>query len=234
VSGDEAASDPSVRAMAEHADAVIAIGMFAEPLRGWADLVLPATSYLERDGTTMNLEGRIQRQRRTVMAPCPDELAWISKLAERFGVELSPYPSLVFDEVSATCFTGLTYEDLNERAPLPARGAPQHVEPREAPARGTAGGGPLQILRYRPLFSGPAVERVPELQFQRPLPEIELSADDARTRGIANGEEVAVQSNGTTKVLRARLNRALAAGVVRIAEDHAADLREAVEVSKAP
>jgi NADH-quinone oxidoreductase subunit G len=234
VSGDEAASDPSVRAMAEHADAVIAIGMFAEPLRGWADLVLPATSYLERDGTTMNLEGRIQRQRRTVMAPCPDELAWISKLAERFGVELSPYPSLVFDEISATCFGGLAYEDLNEQAFLPARGAPQHVEPREAPTRRTAGGGPLQVLRYRPLFSGPAVERVPELQFQRPLPEIELSADDARTRGIANGEDVAVQSNGTTKVLRARLNRALAAGVVRIAEDHAADLREAVEVSKAP
>jgi predicted molibdopterin-dependent oxidoreductase YjgC len=110
----------------------------------------------------------------------------------------------------------------------------QHVEPREAPARGTAGGGPLQVLRYRPLFSGPAVERVPELQFQRPAAEIELSADDARTRGIATGDDVAVQSNGTSKTLRARLNRALAAGVVRIAEEHAADLREAVEVSKAP
>jgi NADH-quinone oxidoreductase subunit G len=233
VSGDEASSDPSVRAMAEHADAVIAIGMFAEPLRGWADLVLPATGYLERDGTTMNLEGRIQRQRRTVIAPCPDELAWIAKLAERFDVELSPYPSLVFDELSATCFAGLSYEDLGERAPLPARGVPQHVEPREPPARGTAGGGPLQVLRYRPLFSGPAVARVPELQFQRPVPEIELSATDARTRGIATGDEVAVQSNGTSKLLRARLNRALAAGVVRIAEEHAADLREAVEVSKA-
>jgi NADH-quinone oxidoreductase subunit G len=234
VSGDEAASDPSVRAMAEHADAVIAIGMFAEPLRGWADLVLPATGYLERDGTTMNLEGRIQRQRRTVIPPCPDELAWIAKLAARFGVEVSPYPSLVFDELSATCFAGLTYEQLNEHAPLPARGVVQHVEPREPPTRGTAGGGPLQVLRYRPLFSGPAVERVPELQFQRPAPEIELSADDARTRGIASGDEVAVQSNGTSRTLRARLNRALAAGVVRIAEEHAADLREAVEVSKAP
>ena len=232
VSGDDASNDPGVRAMAQHADAVIAIGMFADPLRGWADLVLPATGYLERDGTTMNLEGRIQRQRRTVMPPCPDELAWIAKLAERFEVELSPYPSLVFDEVSATCFDGISYEELGERAPLPARGVQQQVEPREPAKRGTAGGGPLQVLRYRPLFSGPAVERVSELQFQRPLPEVELAAEDARTRGVANGDEVVVQSNGTSKTLRARLNRALAAGIVRIADEHAADLREGVEVSK--
>ena len=53
----------------------------------------PGTSYLERDGTYVNLEGRLQRLRRTVIPPAPDELAWIAKLAERFGVELSPYPS---------------------------------------------------------------------------------------------------------------------------------------------
>ena len=34
----------------------------------------------------MNLEGRLQRLRRAVIPPCPDELAWIAKLAERFGV----------------------------------------------------------------------------------------------------------------------------------------------------
>ena len=64
-------ADPSVRALAEHADAVIGIGMFEESFRGIADLVLPGTSYLERDGTTVNLEGRLQRQRRAVLAPVP-------------------------------------------------------------------------------------------------------------------------------------------------------------------
>ncbi len=77
--------------MAAEAEVVIGIGMFEESFRGLADLVLPGTSYLERDGTTVNLEGRLQRQRRAVLAPCPDELAWVSKLAERFDVELSPY-----------------------------------------------------------------------------------------------------------------------------------------------
>ena len=82
-SGDEAATDPSVRAMAEHAELVLGIGMFEESFREVADLVLPGTSYLERDGTTVNLEGRLQRQRRAVVAPVPDVLTWISRLAER-------------------------------------------------------------------------------------------------------------------------------------------------------
>ena len=44
VSGDDAANDPAVRELAERADAVIAIAMFHEALRGLADLVLPATA----------------------------------------------------------------------------------------------------------------------------------------------------------------------------------------------
>ena len=87
--------------MAAEAEIVIGIGMFEESFRGIADLVLPGTSYLERDGTTINLEGRLQRQRRAVLAPVPDVLAWIAKLAERFGVLVSPHASAVFDEISA-------------------------------------------------------------------------------------------------------------------------------------
>ncbi len=52
VSRELAATDPSVRALAERAPHVIGIGMFEDTFRGWRDLVLPGTSYLERDGTT--------------------------------------------------------------------------------------------------------------------------------------------------------------------------------------
>src|SRR5207237_38838 len=83
VSGDEAAANPNVRALAESAERVIAISMFHSLAAGWADLVLPGTSYLERDGTYVNLEGRIQRLRRAAIPPAPDELAWIAKLAAR-------------------------------------------------------------------------------------------------------------------------------------------------------
>ncbi len=92
--------------------------------------------------------------------------------------------------------------------------------------------GGLRLVRYRPLFSGPAVDRTPELAFQRAAPEIELSEQDARSVDIRSGDEVTVRSNGTSVRLRARLSRDVRAGVVRIADEHAGDLQPSVEVTK--
>jgi NADH dehydrogenase/NADH:ubiquinone oxidoreductase subunit G len=226
ISGDEAATDPGVRALAADAGVVIGIGMFEESFRGIADLVLPGTSYLERDGTTINLEGRLQRQRRAVHAPCPDTLAWAAKLAERLGVELSPYASVLFDEVSAKCFGGITWASVDERSGLPARPERKPLEPGSVPEPGSG----LRLVAYKPLFSGPAVERTPVLEFQRPNGEIQIHADDARERGIRNGQAVTVSSNGTSVELKARLMRDLERGTVRVAEGQQRDLHGAVEV----
>jgi NADH-quinone oxidoreductase subunit G len=229
VSGDEAAANPDVRAMAEQAERVLVISMFHGLAAGWADLVLPGTSYLERDGTYINLEGRVQRLRRAVIPPAPDELAWISRLAERFGVEVSPYASAVFEELSSIAFGGIPFGEVGERAALPLPTATAAgVETAPEPSRPKG----LQLVRYRALFSGPAVERTPELAFQRPQPEVELSEEDARTRDIRSGDDVTVRSNGTSVTLRARLNRDLRAGVVRIADEHAGELQHTVELSK--
>ena len=67
----------------------------------WSHLVLPGTSYLERDGTTVNLEGRPQRQRRAVAPPAEDELAFFAGLARRFGVEVDPWPTMLPDDHAA-------------------------------------------------------------------------------------------------------------------------------------
>jgi predicted molibdopterin-dependent oxidoreductase YjgC len=219
-----------VRALAAEAETVIGIGMFEESFRGVADLVLPGTSYLERDGTTVNLEGRLQRQRRAVLAPVPDVLAWLSKLGGRFGVDISPYVSVIFDEVAKRCFGGIEFGEVGERAALPARAErPKTPEPGSRSKPGSRLSG-LRLATYKPLFSGPAVERTPELQFQRPAGEIHISRADARTRKIRNGQTVTVSSNGTAVELRARVTRDLAAGTVRVADVDAGDLHPEVEV----
>ena len=91
---------------------------------------------------------------------------------------------------------------------------------------------PLRLARYRALFSGPSVERVPELAYQRPDPVVELSAEVAAVRGIESGDVVRVSSNGTSVELRARVNRRLDAGTVRAAAEHVAGLEPGVEVTK--
>ena len=235
VSGDEAAADENVRALAEQAEATIVISMFHGLAAGWADLILPGTGYLERDGTFVNVEGRLQRLRRTVSPPCPDELEWIAELAARFDVDLAPYAAAVFAEVSERVYGGLAFGEVGERAPL--RGypeAPEHVsrtalpEPRQKPRAGE-----LRLVAFKALFSGAAVERVAELQFQRPQPELELSAEDAERKKIATGDLVTVGSNGGAITLPARVNRRLRPGIARVALEHANGLGGIVAIEKA-
>jgi NADH-quinone oxidoreductase subunit G len=237
VSGDEAASDPSVRALAESAETVIAITMYHGLSAGWADLILPGSGYLERDGTYVNLEGRLQRLRRASLPPVPDELAWLSRLAARVGVEIPPYASAVFEQLSSVAYGGLPFGEVGEPAPL--RGYTQaeaHVEapPLPEPGQPATPAGTLRLVCYRPLFSGSAVERIPELQFQRPGSTATLSRADARTRGIRDGDTVVVRHNGTSVELRARVRSDLQAGAVLVPEEHAGALRTGpVEVARA-
>jgi NADH dehydrogenase/NADH:ubiquinone oxidoreductase subunit G len=226
VSGDEAAADPAVRELAERAGSVLAITMFQGLAVGWADLVLPGTSYLERDGSMTNLEGRVQRVRRAVIPPSPDETAWLAKLAERFGVELSPYPSVVYEELF-----GDSFASLGETASLRTGANPQ--PPSRVPGTVEAARG-LRLVRYRPLFSGPAVERVDAFAFQRPVDQVDLSRPDARRLGVRDGDEVTVRTNGTSAQLRARVRKTLAEGVVLLPTDTHEELKTGpVEVTHA-
>jgi NADH-quinone oxidoreductase subunit G len=215
VSGDEALRDRRVIELADRAGFVVSTSMYMTEVTGQSHVVLPGRSYLERDGTTINLEGRAQRQRRAIQPPGWDELEFFARLAQRFGVDVSPW-------VEAGPAT---------HAPLPARGAVVAVEP--PPARAATANGGMRVVRYRSLFSGGAVERVPQLAFQRPLPEIELAHLDAHTYRVGSGDRVRVSSNGASRELAVKVNRRLLSGVVRIADEHGVGLGDEVEIAKA-
>ncbi len=234
ISGDEAARNPNVRALAEQAEHTIVISMFELEDGFSPDLLLPGTSYLERDGTFVNLEGRLQRLRRTATPPCPDELEWIAEIAARFEIDIAPYAAAVFGEVSAKVYGGLSFGEVGEQAPLrgyaEATGA---IEAAPAERDVNPGQGEVRLVAYKPLFSGAAVERVAELQFQRPQAELELSAEDAGWRGIETGDLVTVGTNGSAVTLTARVNRRLRKGIARVALEHANGLGGIVELSRA-
>jgi anaerobic selenocysteine-containing dehydrogenase len=137
--------------------------------------------------------------------------------------------SVLFDEVAAKCFGGIAFGDVGERADLPPRA--EEVSDTTPVSDTRAGGDGLRLVAYRPLFSGAAVERTPELEFQKPDAEVQLSREDAAARRIKNGQTVTVSSNGTSVELRARIARDLQSGVVRVPRDHAGDLHATVEVS---
>jgi NADH-quinone oxidoreductase subunit G len=234
LSGDDAVSNPDVQGLAAQAENVIAFTSFRRPAAGWVDLMLPGTSYLERDGTMVNLEGRLQRLRRSVISPSVDELAVVAALGSRFDVEIPDTVPELFAELSALVYDGLEFARIGDVAPLPPRPSAGEIPaPERRPAKAEKDARGLELLRYRPLFSGPAVERVPELQFQRPEPEVVLSPADASNKGIAPGDLVSLRSGRASVRLTARVDRDLIPGVARVAEEHARELGARAEISRA-
>ncbi|MBT8037834.1 MAG: formate dehydrogenase subunit alpha [Verrucomicrobiae bacterium] len=86
----------------------------------YADVILPAASYLEQDGTFTNGERRIQRVRPAVPAPGEARQDWcvIRDVARMMGAEWNyQHPSEVMDEIARVApklFGGIRYHRLGD------------------------------------------------------------------------------------------------------------------------
>ena len=188
VSGDEAAANPDVRALAERAERVLAISMFRSPVAGWADLVLPghelprarrdvheprgpAPAPAPRGHPALPGRARVDREarralrRRALAARAADLRRALGALLRRHRL------------------SGDRRAGRAARARRRASRSPDAAARRRSASAGRA----CASSRYRPLFSGPAVERIPSSSSSGPAPEIELSADDARKLGVEPG-----------------------------------------------
>jgi NADH-quinone oxidoreductase subunit G len=209
----------------QRCESVVASSLFPTPTALWAHVILPATSAMEKDGTTTNLEGRTQRLRPFLPPPAgvAPELAVLAAAGRHLELELDESPSRAFARLaeSSPLFAGLSWESIGRQAPL-AAGRPPEGKAAAAPpaAAGEASPGGLRAVGRRPLFSGAAVVRTERLAFQR-SDEIVLARSDALRLGIADGAAVTVRHAGGSTSGTARLSRTLAAGAVRFAWDGA-------------
>jgi NADH-quinone oxidoreductase subunit G len=207
----------------QRCESVVASSLFPTPTALWAHVILPATSALEKEGTTTNLEGRTQRLRPVLRAPegVHPELALLAAAGRHLGLELAVSPSLAFRRLAeaAPLFAGLTWEAIGQTAPLATERPRAGSAPAAAPAPAVSGDG-LRAVGRRPLFSGAAVARSEPLAFQR-SDEIVLAREDALRLGIAEGAPVTVRHSGGATTGPARLSRTLAPGAVRFAWDGA-------------
>ena len=98
-------SDPNinkVRKALSALDFLVVQDIFVTETAEFADVILPATSYLEKDGTYTNTDRRVQRGRKTLEPPGQAREDWwiTQEIANRVGLDWQyESPSEVFDEM---------------------------------------------------------------------------------------------------------------------------------------
>ena len=116
---DPAQTDPDsnkVRASLETLDFLVVQEIFPTETTKYADVILPAASFAECDGTFTNGERRIQRVNKAIPAICGLE-NWqtICKIAQKMGYPMNySHPSEIMDEIAALApmFGGVSFSRL--------------------------------------------------------------------------------------------------------------------------
>ncbi len=228
--------------------------VLTEGLREHADVVFPADSYAEKDGTAVHPDGRVQRLRTAIAHPGNVRPGWwvIAELAKRVGLDTGVLTSsMAFQQLveAVPFYAGLTLEEIGGRGVRwPEREAASAFPVGEAEGLGdfsrpakeisqASAHGALRLGTYRPIWAAPEVEISPSLQYTVARQQAELSPEDAERLGISSGDALTVSQNGTRLTATASVRSGVPPGTVflatGIARDSANALTEpSVEVTK--
>jgi NADH-quinone oxidoreductase subunit G len=222
---------PAWRDALGKAKVVVAVSMFENASTKHADVVLPAESYAEKEGTVTHPDGRLQRLRPGVPHPDHTRPMWevlvelSALLGDETGIDSAP-EALEAIASEVPFYAGITHEEIGGRGvrwqdrdaasefpqtqgPAPPspeateQSVPTQVSAQSAEAGGGEGGAGIRLGTYRDLWAAEATDHSPALRFLAPKQTLELAPADADRLGVAQGEEVDVRSNGTN--LRARV-----------------------------
>jgi formate dehydrogenase major subunit/formate dehydrogenase alpha subunit len=226
-----ALSDPdinhTVKAL-KKLDFLIVQDLFLTDTAQLADVVLPAASFAEKDGTFTNTERRVQRVRKALHSPGEaKEDSWIIReLSERLGYPMKyNFIEEVFQEIGSLwhAVTGITYGRIQTRGiqwPCPTFEHPG--TPYLFKGGFPRGNAVFSVVEYKPseelpddkypfmlstgrhLFhyhTGTMIRKGDDLNNIAPEAYVELNPDDAKQLGVQNGEHVIVSSRrGSIKI----------------------------------
>jgi formate dehydrogenase alpha subunit len=227
-------SDPDsnhVKDCLNKAEFLVVQDIFLTDTAEYADVVLPSTSFAEKDGTFTNTERRVERIRKAIDPPGQAKADWqiLCEVAKRMGYKGMGYnhPSEIMDEIAAVTpiYGGISYSRLDPYGlqwPCPAKDHPGtpvlHKE------KFTKGKGTFMPRPYIPpaeetdeeynyiLSTGRVywhwhtrtmTNRTSTLERESPVPYVEMNVEDAKELGIRNEQLVKVSSRRGAITLKA-------------------------------
>jgi formate dehydrogenase alpha subunit len=239
-------SDPDSNHVVEALNALdflVVQDIFLSETAALADVVLPATTSLEKDGTFTNTERRVQRVR-VAMEPAGLSLPdWqiLSGLSKIMGYESEFHyeaPSQIMEEISrlTPSYGGISYERLEQGGlqwPCPNIDHPGTTYLHKG--QFTRGKGKFNVVRYRPSMelpdreypfilttgrvlcqyhTGTMTRKIHDLNYLRKEEFVEMNPDDALALGIEDGSMVEVSSRRGNVRARAKTTEKSPKGVV--------------------
>ena len=220
-------SDPNinkVRKALSALDFLVVQDIFLTETAEFADVILPATSYLEKDGTYTNTDRRVQLGRKVMDPPGQARADWqiVQDIAQHVGLQWNyQTPNEIFDEMVALMpsYKNLSYENLGMSGKLYPNADPEHSDgtivmfnERFNTDDGLAHLVPAQWLPPKELpdfeyplvlntgrllehwHTGSMTRRSFALDAIAPRAEVYMHPKDAADRGLAHGEMVRARS----------------------------------------
>jgi predicted molibdopterin-dependent oxidoreductase YjgC len=240
-------SDPDskhVREAMERLEFFVVQDIFLTETGRYADVILPATTFAEKDGTFTNTERRVQRVRKAIEPPGKSRADWLitCEIARRLGGKGFDFrdPTDIMAEIGhlTPTYGGISYKRLEDGSlqwPCPSEGHPGtcilHTEVFARPG----GKGNFVAVKYRPSAEAPDAEypllltttrslfhfhtgtmtrKVKSLNVLRKEELVAINPADATELGVSNGDMVRVISRRGNVTARAMLTEASPRGTV--------------------
>jgi predicted molibdopterin-dependent oxidoreductase YjgC len=237
-------SDPDVRHVEQalgNAELLVVQDIFLTPTAELAHVVLPGTSFAEKEGTFTNTERRVQRVRQAIQPVGDARPDWeiITEVSTRFGYPMSyGSPAEIMAEIARVTpsYGGLTFERLDGDGlcwPCPDKDHPGTKFLHKG--RFTRGKGLFHPIDYKPpaetadaefpfwlttgrvhvhYHTGTMTRNSPSLHAEMAEGSLEMHPEDARRLGVRQGDAVRVVSRRGEIVAKVSLTPRVAPGVV--------------------
>jgi formate dehydrogenase alpha subunit len=238
-------SDPDathVRKALEKLDFLVVQDIFLTETAQLADVVLPAASFAEKDGTFTNTERRVQRVRKVIESPGESRPDWwiTCQIARLMGAKGFDYqnPEEIMSEIArlTPSYGGISYQRIEQGGlqwPCPTTEHPGTVFlHKDTFSRGK---GKFVPLQYRPSAEQPDADypliltterstyhfhtstmtrKVKGLRTLRTEELVEINPADAQKLGITDGQMVKVSSRRGQVTAKARVTTVSPPGVI--------------------
>ncbi|BCA78362.1 NADH-quinone oxidoreductase subunit NuoG [Desulfuromonas sp. AOP6] len=195
--------------------------IFLSPTAQQADVVLPASSFAEKDGTFTNAERRIQRVRKGVSSPgdAKTDFEIFELLSARFGRNISyTAPAAVFADIAANVaeYAGIQLDAVGPQGVVWGGDDLALKKKRVVAVDGPeAPQGDFLLVTGSSLYhSGTMSTRAKGSLSVVAEPYIEFGQEDAKKLQVTDGDVVTVKAEGGQIKLKAKVDRRLPQGVV--------------------